>query len=56
MCGIERLEQEYRRIEDDRARQRYNYRSPDFDFACELVYDTSGLVLEYPGIATRVRY
>ena len=49
---VERLEQEYLRIADDGARQRFDYRSPGFDFACELVYDEAGLVLEYPGIAT----
>ena len=32
---------------------RYRYRAPSFDFECELVYDESGLVLDYPGIATR---
>ena len=51
---VERLEQQYLRIADDGARQRFDYRSPGFDFACELVYDEAGLVLEYPGIATRV--
>jgi len=51
---VERLEQEYLRIADDGARRRFDYRSPGFDFACELVYDAAGLVLEYPGIATRV--
>ena len=52
---VERLEQEYRRIEDDGPHRRYDYRSPVFDFACDLVYDASGLVLDYPGIATRVQ-
>ena len=52
---VERLEQEYRRIEDDGPHQRYDYHSPAFDFACDLVYDASGLVLDYPGIATRVQ-
>ena len=51
---VERLEQEYLRIADDGDRRRFDYRSPGFDFACELVYDAAGLVLEYPGIATRV--
>ncbi|MFF2846485.1 putative glycolipid-binding domain-containing protein [Streptomyces sp. NPDC058001] len=53
--GVERLEQEYTRVEDDAdGRQRYDYASPAFDFACRLVYDASGLVLDYPGIAVRV--
>jgi uncharacterized protein len=51
--SVERLEQHYRRVEDDGARQRYDYTSPAFDFRALLVYDESGLVLDYPGIATR---
>lgn len=52
--AVERLEQQYVRLPDDSGRQRYDYHSPDFDFRAVLVYDTSGLVLEYPGIATRL--
>jgi hypothetical protein len=48
---VERLEQEYTRVDDGR----YDYRAPALDFGCRLVYDTSGLALEYPGIATRVK-
>jgi hypothetical protein len=51
--SVERVEQRYARIEDDRERQRYRYESPGFGFECELSYDGSGLVLDYPGIATR---
>ena len=51
--SVERLEQRYLRLPDDSGRQRYRYRAPAFDFECELVYDESGLVLDYPGIATR---
>ena len=51
--AVERLEQRYRRLEDDNGRQRYHYVSPAFGFECELVYDESGLVLDYPGIAVR---
>lgn len=51
---VERLEQHYRRLDDDGNRQRYHYAAPAFDFECELVYDEFGLVLEYPGIAIRV--
>ena len=50
---VERLEQHYLRLPDLDGRQRYRYRAPSFDFECELVYDESGLVLDYPGIATR---
>jgi hypothetical protein len=52
--SVERLEQEYRRAADDDGRQCYEYSAPAFDFACRLIYDASGLVLSYPGIATRV--
>jgi hypothetical protein len=48
-----RLEQTYRRLPDDGPHQSYDYAAPVFDFACRLVYDESGLVLDYPGIAVR---
>ena len=49
---VERLEQRYTRLPDDVAgRTRFDYGSPDL--RCELVYDASGLVLDYPGIAAR---
>ena len=47
--AVERLEQTYVRTADDS----YDYASPAFDFECRLVYDDSGLVLDYPGIAVR---
>jgi hypothetical protein len=50
---VERLEQRYLRLDDEGNRQRYHYAAPAFGFECELVYDEFGLVLEYPGIATR---
>ncbi len=50
---VERLDQTYVRVSDDGAHQRYDYAAPAFDFSCRLVYDPSGLVLEYPGIAVR---
>jgi uncharacterized protein len=52
--AVELLEQRYTRLEDDGKRSRYDYAAPAFDFACLLVYDEFGLVLEYPGIAVRV--
>jgi hypothetical protein len=51
---VERLEQSYRRLEDDCEHSHYDYVSPAFDFRAELVYDEFGLVLDYPGIAVRV--
>jgi hypothetical protein len=51
---VERLDQDYRRLGDDAdGRPRYHYRAPAFEFESELVYDDSGLVLAYPGIAER---
>ena len=52
---IERLEQTYMRVDDEGDRQRYQYRSPAFGCEAQLVYDSSGLVLDYPGIASRVQ-
>ena len=51
--GVERLEQDYARSADESCHQRYDYAAPVFGFACRLVYDESGLVLDYPGIAAR---
>jgi hypothetical protein len=51
---VERLEQSYARLEDEGGKQRYDYVSPAFDFRAVLVYDDHGLILDYPGIATRV--
>jgi hypothetical protein len=51
--SVERLGQDYVRAADEASYQRYDYAAPDFDFACRLVYDESGLVLDYPGIAVR---
>jgi uncharacterized protein len=50
---VARLEQAYLRIADDGPRQRYDYAAPAFGFTSRLVYDESGLVLDYPGIARR---
>jgi uncharacterized protein len=47
--AVERLEQTYARA----TGQRYDYTAPAFDFRCRLVYDRSGLALDYPGIAVR---
>ena len=51
--SLERLDQSYRRLDDDGERQRYDYYAPRDDFRSELVYDESGFVLQYPGIAVR---
>lgn len=52
--AVSRLEQTYTRLPDgEDGGQRYDYVSPTFDFRCELAYDAAGLVLSYPGIASR---
>jgi uncharacterized protein len=54
-ASVGRLEQRYRRLDDEGSRSRYDYYSSTFDFRCDLAYDGSGLVVDYPGIARRVR-
>jgi hypothetical protein len=51
--GVERLEQTYRPGPPGDNGQSFDYTAPQFEFACRLDYDRSGLVLEYPGIALR---
>ena len=51
--AVQRLEQTYRRFPDADHGPRFGYTAPLFDFTAALDYDHSGLVLEYPGIATR---
>ncbi len=47
---VMRLEQRYSRVDG----RRFDYSAPAFDFTGRLVYDESGLVLDYPGIARRI--
>jgi hypothetical protein len=49
--AVERLEQSYARVTDETSHQRYDYTAPAFEYACRLVYDEPGLVINYPGIA-----
>jgi hypothetical protein len=51
---VERLEQDYRRLEDDGHQRRYDYAAPEFGFTAVLVFDELGFVSGYPGIAVRV--
>ncbi|HEY3558097.1 MAG TPA: putative glycolipid-binding domain-containing protein [Kribbella sp.] len=53
--SVERLEQQYTLLRSDEHQHVFHYASATFDFECELRFDASGLVLEYPGIATRDR-
>lgn len=48
---VDRLEQTYSRS----GQGHYDYAAPAFDFACRLVYDQYGLIIDYPGIATRIQ-
>ena len=50
---VERLEQRYTLIEAGPELILFHYESSTFEFACDLRYDSSGLVLDYPGIAVR---
>lgn len=47
---VERLEQTYERVGD----HDFAYTAPVFDFSCVLSYDEHLLVVDYPGIATRL--
>jgi uncharacterized protein len=47
--AVERLAQDYLFV----GNRNFDYAAPSEDFTARLVYDDSGLVLEYPGIAAR---
>jgi hypothetical protein len=50
---VQRLEQEYVRLERSNDLDQYDYRCPTFDVDCRLVFDRWRLLLEYPGLARR---
>lgn len=50
---VERLEQRYTLIDAGPEQILFHYESSTFEFACELRYDSAGLIVEYPGIAIR---
>jgi hypothetical protein len=50
---VERVEQTYTLVDRSPGGMRFAYASATFDFACELTFDSAGLILRYPGIATR---
>lgn len=52
--SVERLEQRYVRAADEGSHHSYDYIAPSFEFSGRLVYDESGFVLAYPGLAVRV--
>ncbi|WP_396454813.1 putative glycolipid-binding domain-containing protein [Actinomadura sp.] len=51
--AVGRLEQTYARVAGGPGRQRYDYAAPAFGFTALLVYDGSGFVVDYPGLAVR---
>lgn len=53
--GVIRIEQRYTLLSSDEQQHVFRYQSATFDFECDLTYDASGLVLDYPGIAIRDR-
>lgn len=50
---VQRLAQRYSRTYDAQT-PRYDYCAPAFEFEASLTYDAAGLVLDYPGIGSRV--
>jgi hypothetical protein len=52
--SVIRIEQRYTLLRSDEQHV-FRYESATFDFECDLTYDASGLVLDYPGIAIRDR-
>ena len=50
---VERVEQTYVCTERTKGQITFDYSSRTFDFACELVFDDSGIVRDYPGIGRR---
>lgn len=51
---VERLEQRYERTRENDGLE-YDYEAPQFSFQCRLSYDSSGLIVMYPGIAVRAK-
>ena len=51
--AVERLDQTYLLVADNGSGQCYDYAAPVFDVRCRLEYDRAGLILEYPGLASR---
>lgn len=50
---VERLPQHYLRLGGSGNDPQFEYEAPTFDFRCRIAYDRFGLVVEYPGIASR---
>jgi uncharacterized protein len=52
--AVSRLPQTYRRLPKDANGPRYHYTSPTHHFRALLIFDGSGLIIDYPEIATRI--
>ncbi|SMH38199.1 hypothetical protein SAMN06295885_1463 [Rathayibacter oskolensis] len=50
---VERLEQTYTLVGETCQGIVFHYESSTFGFECELRYDVTGLIVDYPGIAVR---
>lgn len=50
---VERLDQTYTLLSASPEGLRFHYESPRFEVVCDLEYDTAGLIVDYPGIASR---
>lgn len=50
---VERLEQSYTLLDRRADGLAFHYESSTFEFECELRYDDTGLIVDYPGIARR---
>jgi hypothetical protein len=50
---VDRLEQRYLRLPSATIGQQFLYEAPAFNFRCRIEYDNQGLVVIYPGIASR---
>lgn len=51
--AVEWLEQTYTPITNKTSHRGHEYAVPGLEFECRLVYDPSGLILDYPKIAVR---
>jgi hypothetical protein len=51
--SVDRLEQSYSRLHSPDKGQQFDYEAPAFEFRCRLEYDDRGIVVKYPGIASR---
>jgi uncharacterized protein len=52
--AVERLDQQYRRLPDERNELLFEYESPRFGYHDTLHFGPDGLVVTYPGIGARV--